>query len=110
MRLEILLPTAALALCMSMHGHEAHATSATVDQSGQVFSQKAIDISPGDSLTFANHDDVTHNISVFNDDDDATDLGLQKPGVSLVHVFDKAGRFKVRCSIHPGMKMVVNVK
>jgi plastocyanin len=86
-----------------------NATTTTIEQSGQQFSQKSITVSSGDSLTFANHDDVTHNINVINDDDDATDLGLQKPGENLTFKFDKAGRFKVRCSIHPSMKMVVTV-
>lgn len=59
---------------------------------------------------FANKDDVSHNITVVNDDDDTTDLGLQKPGQTLSYTFDKAGRFTVRCSIHPSMKMTVSVK
>jgi plastocyanin len=91
-------------------GLAARAASVTIDQSGQVFSEKAAALKPGDAITFANRDDVTHNINVINDDDEATDLGLQKPGQSLTYKFDKAGRFKVRCSIHPSMKMTVNVK
>ena len=87
-----------------------HAGSMTIEQSGQKFSERSVDLKPGDSLTFANHDDVTHNINVVNDDDDATDLGLQKPGQSLVYKFDTSGKFKVRCSIHPSMKMTVAVK
>jgi plastocyanin len=87
-----------------------HAANTTIEQSGQQFSQKSIDIAAGDTLTFANHDDVTHNINVINEDDDATDLGLQKPGENLLFKFDKAGKFKIRCSIHPSMKMTVNVK
>ena len=87
-----------------------HATTTTIEQSGQQFSEKSATLATGDSITFANHDDVTHNINVINDDDDATDLGLQKPGENLTFKFDKAGRFKVRCSIHPSMKMTVNVK
>jgi plastocyanin len=86
------------------------ATETTIDQSGQQFSQKSLDIAAGDTVTFANHDDVTHNINVVNEDDDANDLGLQKPGEKLTYKFDKAGKFKVRCSIHPSMKMTVNVK
>lgn len=88
----------------------ARATGLTVEQSGQQFSEKSVSVKPGDSVVFANHDDVTHNINVINDDDDATDLGLQKPGQSLTYKFDKAGRFKIRCSIHPAMKMTVAVK
>jgi plastocyanin len=91
-------------------GFAVHAANTTVDQSGQQFSEKSVTLSTGETLTFANHDDVTHNVSVVNDDDDATDLGLQKPGQSLTYKFDKAGRFKIRCSIHPSMKMAVNVK
>ena len=87
-----------------------HASTTTIEQSGQQFSEKTATLSVGDSITYANHDDVTHNINVINDDDDATDLGLQKPGETLTYKFDKAGRFKVRCSIHPSMKMTVNVK
>jgi plastocyanin len=93
------------AVCVAVH-----ATTTTIEQSGQQFSEKAITLSTGDVVTYANHDDVTHNINVINDNDDATDLGLQKPGQTLTYKFDKAGRFKVRCSIHPSMKMTVNVK
>jgi plastocyanin len=86
------------------------AAGLTIDQSGQLFSEKSASLKTGDTITFANHDDVTHNINVINDNDEATDLGLQKPGEKLVYKFDKAGRFKIRCSIHPSMKMVVNVQ
>jgi plastocyanin len=91
-------------------GVSVRAATTTIEQSGQQFSEKSLSLSVGDSITFANHDDVTHNVNVINDDDDAADLGLQKPGENLSYKFDKAGRFKVRCSIHPSMKMTVNVK
>ena len=91
-------------------GVSVRAATTTVEQSGQQFSEKSLSLGVGDSITFANHDDVTHNVNVINDDDDAADLGLQKPGENLSYKFDKAGRFKVRCSIHPSMKMSVNVK
>ena len=81
-----------------------------MSRSSQHFSEKSLSLATGDAVTFANKDDVSHNITVVNDDDDAADLGLQKPGENLVYKFDKAGKFKVRCSIHPGMKMSVTVK
>lgn len=81
-----------------------------VDQIGQVFDRTSLQIARGDRIVFNNHDDVTHNISVFTEDGDPTDLGLQKPGVSLKYKFDKSGLFTVRCSIHPSMKMSVAVK
>jgi plastocyanin len=86
------------------------ASSTTIAQSGQRFSEKSADLKPGDALNFSNQDDVSHNITVVNDEDDATDLGLQKPGETVTYTFDRAGRFKVRCSIHPSMKLTVTVK
>ena len=86
------------------------AVSINIEQKGQVFDQSSIELSPGDRLTFVNHDDVTHNISVFDETGETSDLGLQKPGVPLTYKFDKVGLFKVRCSIHPSMKMVVTVR
>jgi plastocyanin len=100
----------AAASTLLLLGVSVRAATTTVEQSGQQFSEKSLSLAVGDGITFANHDDVTHNINVINDDDDAADLGLQKPGENLTYKFDKAGRFKVRCSIHPSMKMSVNVK
>jgi plastocyanin len=88
----------------------ARAATTTIDQSGQQFSEKTAALKTGDSLVFSNHDDVTHNVNIIDDDEEATDLGLQKPGEKLTYKFDKGGRFKARCSIHPGMKMTINVK
>jgi len=86
------------------------AASTTIGQAGEQFSQKSVTLQAGDTLVFANDDDVTHNVTIINDDDDSTDLGLQKPGQNLTYKFDKAGRFKVRCSVHPRMKMTIDVK
>jgi cytochrome c peroxidase len=81
-----------------------------IDQAGQQFSEKSVKLAVGDTIQFNNKDDVTHNINVVNEDDDDTDLGLQKPGQVLTYKFDKAGRFKIRCGIHPNMKMAVSVQ
>jgi plastocyanin len=98
------------AAAVILAGTGVQAANITIDQSGQQFSEKSAGLQPGEAITFANKDDVSHNITVVNDDDDAADLGLQKPGENLTYKFDKAGRFKVRCSIHPSMKMTVTVK
>lgn len=88
----------------------AKAGNLTIDQSGQRFSEKTVALKPGETLVFSNRDDVTHNVTVIDNDEEVTDLGLQKPGENLTYRFDKNGRFKARCSIHPGMKMTINVK
>ena len=102
--------TIVLATVLIAAGAGVHAAATNISQSGQKFSEKSIDLKPGDFLNFQNQDDVSHNITVLNDNDDATDLGLQKPGETVKYAFDKAGRFKIRCSIHPSMKMTVTVK
>ena len=62
-------------------------------------------------IVFTNDDDVIHNIHIFGPGaDDDVDLGLQKPGKLLSYKFDKAGFYRVRCNIHPSVKMSVTVK
>ena len=90
----------------------AWAAITTVVQSGQAFSESDVTLKVGDHLKFANQDDVKHNILVQegDDDDNAKDYGVQPPGQSIDVPFDKAGKFKVRCHIHPDMKMSVTVQ
>ena len=107
MRIGAIITTAFALMALAVG---VRAATTTIDQTGQQFSEKSVTVSSGDSITFANHDDVAHNVTVINEDDDAADLGLQKPGETLIYKFDKSGRFKVRCSIHPGMKLTVDVK
>jgi cytochrome c peroxidase len=97
------------ALCLGAAAALA-AASLTIVQAGQRFSARLVSVHPGDSIDFANQDDVTHNIHVIDADDAATDLGLQAPGEILSYRFDRIGRFQVRCSIHPSMKLTVDVK
>ena len=103
---------AAILVLLACAQHSAHAATLTIGQSGQAFSQDKITIKAGDRLKFLNQDDVNHNILVQtnDDDDDGNDLGVQAPGGSVETLFDKAGKFKVRCHIHPGMKLQVNVQ
>jgi plastocyanin len=88
----------------------AFAATGEVEQNGQRFSVTSLTVPVGDSLHFNNHDDVKHNISVFDADGNADDLGLQDPGVTITKLFDKKGDFTIRCAIHPRMKMSLTVK
>jgi plastocyanin len=83
-----------------------------VVQKNQTFSTSALSVHVGDTVRFENADTVTHNVTVkgASDDDDADDLGLQKPGVAVTHKFTAPGSYRVICSIHPRMKMTVNVQ
>ena len=81
-----------------------------VGQAGQAFSVKLITLAVGDTAVFLNDDDVRHNIRILDEDDAMTDIGIQQPGEKLTYKFTKAGRFRARCGIHPGMKLTVIVK
>jgi cytochrome c peroxidase len=88
------------------------ATTIKVIQHGLALNPDSAAISRGDRLIFTNDDDVIHNIHIFGPggEDDSEDLGLQKPGKSLSYKFDKIGAYRVRCNIHPSVKMSVQVK
>ena len=108
-RLLLLLPTAALLAT----GYAALAATSTIIQSGQTFSETDLSVKVGDHVKFLNQDDVNHNILVQSgdDDDDAKDVGVQAPGSPPLDVaFDHAGKFKIRCHIHPTMKLTVLVQ
>jgi len=83
-----------------------------VTQKNKTFSVPAITLHAGDTLHFHNDDTVTHNITVRaqGDDDEADDLGLQKPGQVVSHTFSARGDYRVVCSIHPHMRLLVKVQ
>jgi plastocyanin len=87
----------------------AHATEVVIDQQNKEFSQKSVSIKVGDSVKFVNKDDMVHDVHSTSDGYDF-DLGAQKPGSETSYTFDKPGKVKVRCAIHPKMKLEVTVE
>jgi cytochrome c peroxidase len=89
----------------------AYAADKSIVQAGQAFSETDVTIPAGTHIKFLNQDDVKHNILVQtgDDDDDAKDMGIQAPGQTIDVPFDKAGKFLIRCHIHPSMKVNVTV-
>jgi plastocyanin len=79
------------------------------NQRGLLLSKSSATLAKGDRIVFTNEDDVIHNIHIFGPGDFEKDLGLQKPRATLSYVFDKAGSYRVRCNIHPSVKMSVIV-
>jgi plastocyanin len=87
------------------------AATLTVGQHGLQLTQSSASLAKGDRIVFTNEDDVIHNIHIFGPGpDDSSDLGLQKPGATLSYKFDKPGAYRVRCNIHPSVKMAVTVR
>jgi len=108
--MRVYLMIGLLLACAPLEAVEAATT--TIVQAGQAFSETDITVAVGDKVKFANQDDVNHNILVQqgDDDDNARDMGVQPPGGAVDVAFDKAGKFKIRCHIHPSMKLNVNVQ
>jgi plastocyanin len=86
----------------------AWAQDVEVIQEGRKFSEPAVTIPQGGSVTFTNHDPFTHN--VFSKTPGMSfDLRTQKPGSSSKVTFDNVGEAEVQCAIHPQMRMKVIV-
>ena len=85
------------------------ATDHKINQQNKNFSTKEIAIAAGDSITFMNADEVTHNVYSVTPGLEF-ELRTQAPGKSDLVKFDKAGTLTVECAIHPKMKLQVTVK
>ena len=95
---------ATLLLAPSLAGAEEH----VISQAGKKFAPKSVEAVVGDTLVFENDDSVGH--TVYSDTPGFEfAIGKQNPGDSNVVALDKAGEFKVRCAIHPRMKLNVVV-
>jgi plastocyanin len=79
-----------------------------VTQKGKSFSVPEIHVNVGDVVEFKNDDDVSHNVfsvskvQPFN-------TKMQTPGSEAAVTFTNPGTIDVRCAIHPGMKLVIQV-
>lgn len=100
------LPTVALATVSAL---PLLAANHEISQQDRHFSQTEITIKTGDTISFKNDDEVTHNVFSTTPGMEF-DLHRQAPGASSTIPFDKAGDAEVDCSIHPRMKLLVHVK
>ena len=87
----------------------AEAEQLTIIQEKKTFSKKEVTIAVGDTINFANDDKKTHNV-YSRSKGHKFDIGAQRPGTSASHTFTAPGKVKVRCAIHPRMKLTVNVE
>jgi plastocyanin len=88
----------------------AWAKEVAVTQSNTSFNMDNLTVNAGDTIVFENKDNKTHNIQVVSSDGSVDDKGLQKPGQDVKTTLTAKGEYKIRCAIHPKMKMVVTVK
>lgn len=80
----------------------------TIDQKGKKFSTASLSIKKGDKVNFTNSDRIAHHI--YSKGDMSFDSGRLPKGKAYSQVFDKNGTFKVRCKMHPKMKLKVTVQ
>lgn len=85
------------------------AEEVVIKQNGKAFSEKQVTLKVGDTVSFVNDDEITHNV-YSRSKGHRFDIGAQRPGTTVSHQFTAPGKVKVRCAIHPRMKLTVNVK
>jgi len=79
-----------------------------VEEKDKQFSQPSIRIQRNDAIRFVNADSIAHSVFARSPVADFN-VQLQVPGSSDVVRFTKPGVVEVRCAIHPGMKIKVEV-
>ena len=77
-----------------------------ISQKGRTFRPGEVTIARNESLTFTNQDSFIHQVYV----DGLFDSQEQGPGEVLNETFPRTGTFRVRCHIHPTMRLIVHVK
>lgn len=81
----------------------------TVVQKNKAFDNRELTISVGDTVRFANEDVHAHNV-YSRSSANRFDVGLQNPGTLVEVFFATPGTIRVRCAMHPKMKMTITVK
>ena len=84
------------------------AASHSVSQKGKAFAPVSVNVKVGDTLTFRNDDDVTHNAFSTSKGNEFNSK-VQLPGGTSSVTFKEAGTVEVRCAFHPKMKLTVVV-
>jgi plastocyanin len=96
----LLLPAATLAAWAAQ----------TVSQKDKQFATDTLTVKAGESVTFTNDDQVTHDITVTGPDGSTAPGVMEKPGDHATLTFAKPGEYKVWCLIHPKMKMTITAQ
>lgn len=80
-----------------------------VDQKNRTYIPHTLNVSVGDTIVFKNSDPYPH-ISYSSDPVNGFSTGLQKKGETKTIKVYGAGKFTIRCSVHPNMVMEVIAK
>lgn len=95
----LLVPAAPAAAGGGCHSGATQGGGDTVELKDACFNPSNLRIDPGDTVTFVNLDDLTHNVggNLWGHFEDMT------KGDSFTATFDEVGTYPYACSYHPGM-------
>ena len=79
-----------------------------ITQKGKSFSVAELTVKVGDTIEFKNDDDVSHNVFSVSKSQ-PFNTKMQTPGSEAAVTFTNEGTVEVRCAIHPGMKLQIQV-
>lgn len=94
-------------LCAGVLAAFGAASRVQVTITDRKFSPPALTVPPGQTVTWANRDNLDHTIDA---DDGSFSSGKLKTGRSFTHRFDKAGTYPYSCTLHPREKGRIIVK
>jgi plastocyanin len=98
-----------LVLALAALAGPAAAEDHPVSQKGKRFEPESLRVKVGDRVLFQNDDETAHNV-FSRTAGNAFNVGMQEPGSTSPVTFEQAGTVEVRCAIHPGMKLTVQVE
>jgi plastocyanin len=84
------------------------AASHSVSQKGKAFAPATLKAKVGETVTFKNDDDVTHN-SYSSSKGNEFNSQVQLPNTASSVTFKEPGVVEVRCAFHPKMKLSIVV-
>ncbi len=90
-------------------GAPAQAGDVKIVQKNKSFGMKKLSVKVGDTLVFVNEDKVSHNM-ISKTKGHEFEVKVQKPGSTEKVTVKSAGKFKVKCAIHPKMKLKITAE
>ena len=107
MKIPGILKSTAVVIGICASGYSL-AENHVVVQKDKVFDTSELTIKVGDSVIFENHDPNAHNI-YSRSADNSFDSGSLDPNETITIKFENPGSVRVRCAIHPKMKIDIIV-
>ncbi len=73
------------------------------------FHPSSLSVKAGDTVTWTNEESTAHDVTADDGSFKSGPPGGMKQGDTFEHVFDKAGSFAYKCTVHPNMTGTIEV-